>query len=113
MVIRTQRENASTWNGTPSQLLALSVKLKHQTINPYQSTVELHSTALSALSGPLSKSNRHIFYTESHDDISLCSCYTVAEFGLGRFQSSWKINLGQTVGMHNNLHRKWLRRMAE
>ena len=60
------------------------------------------------------RSQTAAYFTVPYDDFSLHSCYTVAEFVLGTLKNSREINPGQTVGMHNNnLHRKWLRRMAE
>ena len=73
------------------KLLPPPAKVSPAPFKPYRSNVELNSTALSAVPGPISSTN------------------LVAVLEFWRLGIFWNINLDQTVGIHkNNLDRKGL-----
>jgi hypothetical protein len=77
--------------------------------NPYQSNVELDSTALSVLPDPMSRSSRqvnlHCFILVYPNFLLPSGCFWTL-----KLEIFWKINLDQTVGIDKNkLYSKGLR----
>jgi hypothetical protein len=69
-------------------------------INTHNSSVELISTALSAIPGPMSSSNWQVCL---QCWFSLSSCCLVATSELLKLEIFWNINLDQTAGTHKKI----------
>ena len=72
-----------------------------QILNTYRSNVELHSTSISVLPSQMSSSNRHVIL-QCFMLVFACIFHLMATSELRRSEIFWKINLDQTVAIHNN-----------